>query len=65
MENPSSRVIFQKSVQNVEKWSDCLNFALLNVTALLTMWPTFIYSYFIYFSTDMQEEAFILPFYIW
>lgn len=65
MTDSSSKEIYQKSNQQVEKWSKFLKFALLNVTVHCMIWLTAIISYFTYFTTDLGRDSFDLPFYAW
>lgn len=64
-ENSSSKAIYEEVNQKVEKWTKILYFVLMNVSLPGIMMPNFVISYFLYFSTDLEVEAFRFPFPIW
>lgn len=61
----SSSAMYEKPNHQVERWSEVLKLALLNITTHFMIWPIAIISYFTYFTTDLGEDSFELPFYIW
>lgn len=64
-ENPSSKKIFDKTVQLVEKLSGIINFVIAKVTPVCWIFPKVIISYFLYITTNFENEVFELPVYIW
>lgn len=65
MEDAASKVIYQKSTQQIGKASRFLHVALLKITVHCMMWPIVIISFAKYFATDLGENAFELPLFGW
>lgn len=65
LSNPISKLIYEKVNKKVEKHTGILHFALLKVTVLATMMPSFILSYLVYFTTNSGSDAFQLAFPMW
>lgn len=63
--NPASEAIYEKTNQIVEKYSEIGIFALKNVIAPSFIHPKAIVSFFIYFYTDLGNDAFNLPIPMW
>lgn len=61
----TSELIHQKCIEKVEKLVQNLYIIIKIVVQNCVIWPTFIVSFVTYFTTDLQSEAFQLPFYIW
>lgn len=49
----------------VEKMSKAIHFAVIKLGVPAFILPKAIFSYFIYFTTDIGNEAFVLPFPMW
>lgn len=62
---PSSKAIIDETNARVEKWSGILFFVMVKMTLLFGALPWFICTYFIYFTTDLGVDAFVLPFPLW
>lgn len=60
-----SRVIYENSNQLVEKWFNIFIRLVMFVTLPGLMFPTFIVSYFKYFTSDLGNDAFEMPYPIW
>lgn len=65
IKNSSLEIIYVKSNEQTEKWCKLIYFALAKVTAQCAIWPTFVMSYFTYYSTKWQNEAFEMPVLMW
>lgn len=65
MKDPLANKIYTRSCNLIEVFNEFLRFAMVKVTVHLMMWPMCIYSYFTYFTTDLGQNAFELPFYAW
>lgn len=57
--------ILNKTVQFERKTSEIVLFVVVELTPIGIYVPWAIYIYFIYFCTDLVDEAFELPFPIW
>lgn len=62
---PTSREIYEKINKKVEKWTEVLYFGLFKVTVPAALLPNCLWSFYIYFSTDLGRDAFNVPFPIW
>lgn len=65
LENPFSKSLYIEMNERIEKISKILYFTIIKVTLPALMIPNLVVSFFLYFSTDLENEAFILPFPIW
>lgn len=65
MDNPVSKVIHEEKIQQVEKWCKALDFIMRKVTLQMSMWPKLVGSIFRYFTTDLGNDAFELPYLMW
>lgn len=63
--NPSSKAIYVKVVNQVEKLRRFIHFAFLKVTLPCIVLPKNIFCFYIYFTTDAGNDAFELPLPIW
>lgn len=63
--NPISKQIYENTNDFVEKWSKIIHFAHEKVTFPFVTFPYVILSYFLYFNTDLDGNAFSLPFKFW
>lgn len=63
--DPLSRVIYEETIERIEKWSRFSNIAIIKVTLPCCILPIFLLSYFNYFINDMGSDAFELPDPIW
>lgn len=59
------RGIYEKSNQQVEKWSKIIHFAMAKMMVLCSVLPKFIVSLIDYFATDARDQAFVLPMPMW
>lgn len=64
-ENPTSRVIYEHCNQLVEQLSRIGFVVIAIATPVSYVLPKAIISYFKYFSTDLEDEAFELPLFYW
>lgn len=60
-----SRKIYEEMNAFVEKWSYIIDLAFNKVSTASISVPCFVLSYFLYFATDLGQDAFILPFRVW
>lgn len=65
LDDPISKTIYKQSHQLVEKWSQFVISVMVRFTIPIFMWPTFIISYFKYYMTDLQADAFQMPYPFW
>ena len=65
MENPLCKVIYEKANEKIEKLSEIIYFAGVKVSPASTVVPYACVSYFLYFTSDLGEDAFIVPFPMW
>lgn len=65
LENPTLKVMYENMNEKIEKRGEMVHFALMDITLHGIMIPNLIMSYFNYFTTDMDRDAFRLAFPIW
>lgn len=65
LESPASKAIFAKTNELVEKYSETVKFFLIHVAVPCLICPKLIISVFIYFTTDVGNDAFDLPLRMW
>lgn len=65
MQNPPSKEIYEMANGFVEKWTKIIYFFLSKIAAQSIMGAFAILSYGLYFTTDLKEKAFLLPFETW
>ena len=65
MEMPDSKPKYEKLNENIEKWTGIYFLLAVQVTTPALLMPNFIKSFYLYFATDLESEAFSLPFPIW
>lgn len=63
--NPTSTAIYTKVNQKIEKWTKTIHLFMVEVTAVLFIFPKLIMSYVLYYTTDTGGESFELPFPMW
>lgn len=65
MKNDVLKAMYKDRLANVEKWSEILQFALINISLPCIMIPLFVTSFILYLTTDTGSDAFQFPFGIW
>lgn len=60
-----SSSFYKETDEKIEFWSNILFKALVKLTVPVILMPNFIISFFNYFTTDLNDMAFSLPFPIW
>ena len=65
MENPLCEVIYEKANEKIEKLTEFIYFAGVKVSPASTVIPYSIVSYYFYFTSDLEKDAFSLPFPMW
>lgn len=65
LENQISAAIYAKVNERVELCTKIFYYALTNFTTPGIMAPKFVISFYLYFSTDLGEDAFSLPYPVW
>lgn len=65
MANSASKVLFERTNQRVEKWSETLSLLASKWIPICSVLPRFIGSFLVYFLTDKGSEAFELPVPLW
>lgn len=65
LEYPISKAIYEETNRQVEKWNEIINFIMAKMTPIVLVWPSFILSFFRYFTTDLGNGAFELMLPIW
>lgn len=63
--NPTSKRIYDETNEKIEKFTKTIYFVYIRLTIPGVVLPTAIISYFNYFTTDMGNDAFRLPFPDW
>lgn len=63
--NPSARKIYVAANDNIEKWFRVFYFVFCKLTVPCLICPFLVSCYFLYFATDLDDEAFFLPFIAW
>lgn len=62
---PNKIAIYENTNRMADKWSRFAFIVVAKVTPILYLLPNAIYSYFMYFTTDLGNDAFSLPHNIW
>lgn len=65
LENPVSQTIYKKFNQKTEKITSIINSAAIKILYPNILMPTLIASFYAYFTTDLGNDAFQLPFPYW
>lgn len=65
LENAASSEIYVKTVLVTEKLNHIINLGIMFVSFPLTMLPKFVLSFLNYLTTDLDGDAFELPFPYW
>lgn len=65
LENDRSKIIYERVNSKVEKFTEFLNYACMNITLPCLLVPNFVTSYVDYFLSEAGDEAYRLPFLIW
>lgn len=61
----ASKALFEKTCQEVEKWSEIIFFMMMRLSLPCIMLPVCIGSFFVYFTTNLGNESFILAIPMW
>lgn len=64
-ENPTRRAMYMETNRIIEKWSQIAFYFITTVTPVGFIFPKTIIVYWIYFTTDFENDAFDLPFDTW
>lgn len=62
---PATKAMFQKKDQQIEKWTKIIFFVVMRIGVQCTMLPTCIGSFILYLTTDLGQNAFVLPIPMW
>lgn len=65
MEKAGSTPKYIKLNENIEKWTGIFYFLIVQMTVPVIFIPNLIITFYLYFATNLEGEAFILPFLIW
>lgn len=63
--DPVAKKLYEKTNAMVERWSELLYMGLVKISIPLVTLPFLILSYFLYFTTDLGSDSFLLPFLVW
>lgn len=63
--HPASKMIYDKIIENVDKYSRFIHFVLLKITVPCFVLPKYIVCFYLYFATDRGNDAFELPLPVW
>lgn len=63
--NPASMAIYEKSNQQIEEYGNALSIFMRKVSIPCLIMPKVVISFITYFTTDLGNDAFQLPFHIW
>lgn len=64
-QNPASKIIYVKIIEKVEKWSRFIHIVLLYVTVPSFVLPKYVVSFYLFYTTDLGNDAFELPLPVW
>ena len=64
-QNPASKTIYVKVIHLIDKLSRFANLCILKVTLPCLILPRYVASFYIYFTTDVGNDAFELPLTMW
>lgn len=65
MKCPEAKKIFDKHIEQTEKWSKIITVVVTRVTPICGVLSRAAPSFFFYFTTDLGNEAFALPTNMW
>lgn len=65
LENSTSMAFHAKTNEFVEKWTKIGIFVMEYVLCPCVLFPKIIFSFYMYFTTDLSNDAFDLPFPVW
>lgn len=63
--NPSLKLLYEKTNEKTEKWSKILFFLMVKFTPIAWLSPKVIISFYLYFTTDLGNDALELPSPMW
>lgn len=63
--NPTSKAIYKRTGRLVEKLTRIIHFAIAIVSPVCYIFPKTFITYFMFFATDLGNEAFELPLFYW
>ncbi|XP_031635350.1 uncharacterized protein LOC116348468 [Contarinia nasturtii] len=65
IENPVSKAIYEEANEKTEKWTKFIEFLVMKVTLASVPTSFLVICYYLYFATDLGNEAFRLSFLMW
>lgn len=65
MKYPALKSSYIENNQQIEKWSEIIYLIVAKMTPIAFILPKFIVSIFIYFTTNLENDAFELPLPMW
>lgn len=65
LQNEASKAIYVEVNDRIEKWSQIVHFVLVNVSIPFLILPKYLVSFYLYYTTDMGNDAFELPLPMW
>lgn len=61
----ASKAMYDETNRQIEKWTKIIDVVVVKVTSRFAIIPQIVLCYFLYFTTDLGNDAFELPFAIW
>lgn len=62
---PGSKALYNEMNQQIEKWSEIIDFAAAKMTPICLILPKSFVCFIIYFATDLGSDSFDLPLPMW
>lgn len=59
--NPPSAKMYELTIRQIESWNGIVHIVISKIIPLFVILPQFIWSFVIYFTTGLDEDAFALP----
>lgn len=63
--NPTMERVFKMTIHRIDKWNRMIYLCMSKGVPLVVIWPTYIASFIIYYTSDLGEDAFTLPTPVW
>lgn len=65
LDNPESMTIYVEAIQRIETVCEIIYFVVVKMTPACVVFPKFFASLINYFTTDLGDEALVLPLLMW
>lgn len=64
-DHPILKMKYEQSDRLAEEWSEIIFMLTVKLTSICGVMTTLTYSFFVYFTTDLGRDAFLLPIPMW